>query len=206
VIESVKPTEPSFDLDEAANEADQSITEVEPIQSAQKIFKITQFIDFLKSEHSTAKRFNIYLFSDKCQTLSNDWTDSAAAIYFKPALVVVSLPDAKPVNLTNQFFNDKFGTIDWGITFNESKTRKLDLKSVVNILKVLPEPKTFNNNPYYNSRIFKPDATEQKLASILMKHHDDFSVFVKTYVAHTELSSAEQEAIECCDDILDICV
>jgi hypothetical protein len=182
------------DLEDDAVEAEAAPEpQPDPELADQKIFKLTAFIDDLKSTYPKAKRFNLYLFTDKVQVFENAWSDAAPAVFFKPALVVVSLPDSKPVLLTNDKFNTKFGTANWGITFNQSKTRALDKSATVNILKVLPDQQMFNNNPYYNSRLFKPDATEQKLAQNLTNQiHDQFPVFQKSRRQRDESTPADE--------------
>jgi hypothetical protein len=189
--------EPTLILDELADAADEAEGAPDPGPEPeipdQKILKIKAFIDDLKLQYPNAKRFNLYLFTDKVQIFENEWSDAAPAVLFKPALVVVSLPEGKPVLLTNDTFNTKFGTVNWGITFNQSKTRALDKSATVNILKVLPVEQNFKGAKYYNSRLFKPDATEQKLAqTITNRLHSEFPVFQKARKQHDETAPADE--------------
>jgi hypothetical protein len=89
---------------------------------------------------------------------------------------------AKSIRLTNKPFNEKFGTTNWGINFSESKTRQIDTSALVNILKALPEEKEYNGCKYYQTRILKPEISEQELAAGITKQiHEQFPVFKRIF-------------------------
>jgi hypothetical protein len=195
--------EPSIDIDEPEDAANEAESAPDPSTTDQKLFKIKDFIDILKKDYPEAKRFNIYFFSDRVQTIDSPWNDNAPTIYLKPALITVSPQSGKVKVLTNDVFNTKFNTTDWGISFSQSKMRAIDTSVAVNILKVLPEVKKYSGYDYYRSMIMKPDATEQKLATIIERSHDQFPVFKKTY-------QPPQDQIEVgtdcgLEDIINIC-
>jgi hypothetical protein len=151
-------------------------------EAPQKVLKLTQFVDDLKQTYPDAKRYDIYLFSDRLQRFDNPWNDNNASIYVKPALVVVApkTKGAKQIRLSNAPFNAKYETTNWAITFSESAARKIDTSATVNLLKVLPEEQSLNSNRYYPSRIEKMDNTQQAYAQLLMTQlHSSFPTFKK---------------------------
>jgi hypothetical protein len=161
------------------------------VEGSQRIVKLTEFVDELKAAHPQAKRFDIYLFTDCVDRFANPWTDTAASIYAKPVLVVVSM-DPKPVLLSCEHFDTEYETSNWAIAFNESRSRQIDTSATVNILKVLPEVQMLNANRYYQSRLMKPGMAEQRFAKLLEEQiHASFPVFKKTRVQQTSQASTE---------------
>jgi hypothetical protein len=188
--ELVKPemVEPALDISELqdlADEAEQFDDEEakpEAVPEPQKIIKLTQFIKDLKADYPEAKRFNIYFFTDRIQKFENPWTDNAANIYLKPAAIIITQQKGSAIVLSCETFNKKLGTVNWGINFSESNSRKIDTTSVINILKALPEEQEYNGCKYYRTTIMKPEPTEKKLADSITKQiHDQFPVFKRTF-------------------------
>jgi hypothetical protein len=175
-----KPAQPTPELD--FDSALAALPDMVEDEAPQKVLKLTQFVDDLKQEYPDAKRYDIYLFSDRLQRFDNPWNDNAASIYVKPALVVVApkAKGAKQVRLSNAPFNAKYETTNWAITFSESAARQIDTSAAVNLLKVVPEQQTYNSNRYYPSRIEKLDKTQQACAQLLMTQlHSSFPTFKK---------------------------
>jgi hypothetical protein len=190
-------------LEDAAQEAvrDADVDAPDESSEQQKVFKLTQFIKELKSEHPTAKRFNIYFFTDRIQRVANPWSDQAATIYLKPALVLISL-DGKPKMIANETFTTKFDTTNWGISFTEFATRTIDPTATMNVLKVLPEELEYKGAQYYKSKIMRPDASEKRLAQgIADQIHDQFPIFRRIFESRQTSTSAQSPETEV-DDIL----
>jgi hypothetical protein len=110
-------------------------------------------------------------------------------------LIIFNDPKTKSIKLSNKVLNEKFGTANWGINFNESGSRKIDTSLVVNILKVLPKEQEYNGCKYYPSKILeKQDPDEKEMAASLTRQiHDKFPVFKRTFEPKLQQESTRKE-------------